>query len=348
MAEITLDSSTSSAYNFKIKIIYTVSSGAVTVTGIQGYHKKSGWTSEISSTNDSADITVTIGGTSKSWTANTTQTFLYNTYSSNWNSTNLSGWSFPGGGNKSISVSLEKSNNSNINSYGLTYNTSSTINIPAVTYTISYSKGSYSNLTNMPSSSQTKTHGVNLTITSTTPYIDTPNVNGYVLTWNTNGGSGGDGTTTMKNTTRTTLTNWQSSNTGYSWAPGEQGFNENQDTTMTPKTFSAATVQTYGKLTALPTQPTRTNYTFLSWNTKADGTGYTLGTSSGYTLPYQPNANTTFYAIWKRNQASIKIKTGTSTWSDGLVWVKDSNGTWQQVLKVYVKTGASTWTESSD
>ena len=347
MAEITLDSSTSSAYNFKIKIIYTVSSGAVTVTGIQGYHKKSGWTSEISSTNDSADITVTIGGTSKSWTANTTQTFLYNTYSSNWNSTNLSGWSFPGGGNKSISVSLEKSNNDNINNYGLTYNTSSTINIPAVTYTISYAKGSYSNLTNMPSSSQTKTHGTNINLSSTVPYYTESNINGYVLTWNTNGGTGGAGTTTMKNTTKTTLKQWQSSRNSSLWKPGES-YNGDGDVTMTAYSFNDSTVTSYGTLTALPTQPTRTNYTFQSWNTKADGTGYTLGVSSGYTLPYQPNANTIFYAIWKRNQASIKIKTGTSTWSDGLVWVKDSNGTWQRVLKVYVKTDATTWTESNN
>lgn len=347
MAEIVLNS-TNSVSDFRLKIIYTISTGKVTVTNIQGYRDSYGPSNDARNGNS---ITVTIGGTSQTW-SNVWQYFGAASYTDmkQGNSTTAlssKAWSIPAGGSVSISASLT-SQNSTITEKGSSYSAKTISGIPAVTYTISYSKGSYSNLTNMPSSSQTKTHGVNLTITSTTPYIDTPNVNGYVLTWNTNGGSGGDGTTTMKNTTRTTLTNWQSSNTGYSWAPGEQGFNENQDTTMTPKTFSAATVQTYGKLTALPTQPTRTNYTFLSWNTKADGTGYTLGTSSGYTLPYQPNANTTFYAIWKRNQASIKIKTGTSTWSDGLVWVKDSNGTWQQVLKVYVKTGASTWTESSD
>ena len=51
----------------------------------------------------------------------------------------------------------------------------------------------------------------------------------------------------------------------------------------------------YGKSVALPTtKPTRENYAFVSWNTKADGTGTTY--KAGAT--YSANANATLYAQW--------------------------------------------------
>lgn len=330
----------------------TVSRNGNTISFNFGFRVQ--WTSNTYTTNNfgvaatSPSGTAYVIGKPSTWSQNT----WYYADSSEKQTTEKTPWSYSGTvsgtGAGTITITIgwtdktSAPSSSNYSSYTFS------VPYPALpTYTISYSKGSYSNLTNMPSSSQTKTHGININLSSTVPYYTESNVNGYVLTWNTNGGTGGAGTTTMKNTTKTTLKQWQSSRNSSLWRPGES-YNGDGDVTMTAYSFNDPTITSYGTLTALPTQPTRTNYTFQSWNTKADGTGYTLGVSSGYTLPYQPNANTIFYAIWKRNQASIKIKTGTSTWSDGLVWVKDSNGTWQQVLKVYVKTGASTWTESSD
>lgn len=51
-------------------------------------------------------------------------------------------------------------------------------------------------------------------------------------------------------------------------------------------------------ITLSPTKPTRSGYTFLHWNTKADGTGTTY--NAGGTYPAN-NGSVTLYAIWWRN-----------------------------------------------
>lgn len=48
--------------------------------------------------------------------------------------------------------------------------------------------------------------------------------------------------------------------------------------------------------------PTRTGYIFVTWNTKADGTGTNYAPGAAYT----ENANVTFYAQWKRIEYTIK------------------------------------------
>lgn len=54
--------------------------------------------------------------------------------------------------------------------------------------------------------------------------------------------------------------------------------------------------KTYGVTYVLSTtQPTRTNYTFDGWNTKADGSGTNYAAGGNYTT----NANQVFYAKWK-------------------------------------------------
>lgn len=50
-------------------------------------------------------------------------------------------------------------------------------------------------------------------------------------------------------------------------------------------------------LTLSTTVPTRTDYNFLGWNTKADGTGTTYG--AGSTYPATSNADATLYAKWE-------------------------------------------------
>ena len=53
-------------------------------------------------------------------------------------------------------------------------------------------------------------------------------------------------------------------------------------------------------LTVSTTKPTRTDYTFVSWNTKSDGTGTSY--ASGATLNI--SANVTLYAMWKTDKIS--------------------------------------------
>jgi len=58
----------------------------------------------------------------------------------------------------------------------------------------------------------------------------------------------------------------------------------------------------YGEsLTLSSTKPIRTNYTFLHWNTKSDGTGTSYNAGAAYTA----NAAVTLYAIWQYNGYTI-------------------------------------------
>lgn len=61
--------------------------------------------------------------------------------------------------------------------------------------------------------------------------------------------------------------------------------------------------------TPLPLQANgfaRTNYTFLYWNTAADGSGTTYNAGASYTA----NAALTLYAIWKKNNIPVFIRDG--------------------------------------
>ena len=53
-------------------------------------------------------------------------------------------------------------------------------------------------------------------------------------------------------------------------------------------------------LTLSSTKPTRTNFTFISWNTKSDGSGTSYQPGSKYTA----NESVTLYAIWKANDTT--------------------------------------------
>lgn len=77
-------------------------------------------------------------------------------------------------------------------------------------------------------------------------------------------------------------------------------------------TLNPATVLA-GSATILPTSSANTfyftDYTFVSWNTKSDGTGVSYLAGSSYT----PMSNTTLYAIWKLNFTAVFTATDAST-----------------------------------
>ncbi len=150
-------------------------------------------------------------------------------------------------------------------------------------YTVSYNANGGSGAP----ADQTKTYGVNLTLSSTKPTRT-----GYTFSkWNTKA----DGTGTNYNSgakytgnanlilyavwTPITYTVTYNANGG-SGAPGNQ-----------TKTYGVA-------LTLSSTKPTRTGYTFVKWNTKADGSGTSYNSGSKYT----GNANLTLYAQWKEER----------------------------------------------
>lgn len=157
------------------------------------------------------------------------------------------------------------------------------------TYTISYSANQG---TGAPAS-QTKTHGASLTLSATLPQRT-----GYIFSsWNTNSGGTGtdynpgasynvDGNATLyakwTEITYPVIYNGNASNA--SNLPANQQKHYTQDLT----------------LASSPT-PTRTGYTFSSWNTEADGTGtrYDLGDT------YSTNAELRLFAQWTINTYAV-------------------------------------------
>ena len=154
------------------------------------------------------------------------------------------------------------------------------------TYTVTYNANGGSGAPG----SQTKTHGVNLTLSSTKPTRT-----GYTFaSWNTSSAGYGTtyspGSTYSGNANLTLYAQWTPNTytvtynaNGGSGAPGNQ-----------TKTHDV-------NLTLSGTKPTRSGYTFASWNTNASGTGTTYASGSTYTS----NANLTLYAQWTPNNYTI-------------------------------------------
>ena len=147
------------------------------------------------------------------------------------------------------------------------------------TYTVTYNANGGSGAPG----SQTKTHGVNLTLSSTKPTRT-----GYTfVNWNTafngTGTTYASGGTYTGNANLTLYAQWTPNTytvsynaNGGSGAPGSQ-----------TKTHDV-------NLTLSSTKPTRTGYTFVNWNTASNGTGTTYASGGTYT----GNANLTLYAQW--------------------------------------------------
>ena len=154
-------------------------------------------------------------------------------------------------------------------------------------YTVSYNANGGSGAP----SAQTKTYGVDLTLSSTKPTRT-----GYTFSkWNT-----------------------KSDGSGTSYNPGGK-YTSNASVTLyaqwTPNTYTvtynanggsgapSSQTKTYGvDLTLSSTKPTRTGYTFSKWNTKSDGSGTSYNPSGKYTS----NASVTLYAQWTPNTYTVK------------------------------------------
>ena len=184
---------------------------------------------------------------------------------------------------------------------------SSSIDISAKsTYTVSYNANGGSGAP----SSQTKVHGVALTLSSTKPTRT-----GYMFKgWGTSSSdttvdySAGGSYTNNANITLYAI--WQSNTFTVSYnANGGSGAPSSQ-------------TKTYGvNLTLSSTVPTRTSYTFKGWGTSSSST--TVSYSAGGT--YSSNASITLYAIWESSFAKPTI-TNISIYRCDEVWSADDYG----------------------
>ena len=213
-------------------------------------------------------------------------------------------------------------------------------------------------------SSQTKTHGVTLTLSSTVPtrsgyaflgwstsstatsatysagssFTSNANTtlyavwkaNTYTVSYNANGGSGAPSSqtktygvtlylsSTVPARSGYTFLGWSTSSTATSATYSAGGsFTANADTTLyavwKANTYTvsynanggsgapSSQTKTYGVTLYLSsTVPTRSGYTFLGWSTSSTATSATYSAGGSFTS----NANTTLYAVWKSNHGT--------------------------------------------
>lgn len=298
--------------NGNIRITYTAGGGSVTVTEIEGMR-----TDSYSSYEDASQtIKLTIGGVAKTISV-TRVRFMASSAYATWGLTDTT-WTGLSG---KVDVVLSGLTNwSGAAYYNKTFSASSAIDAGYATYTITYNANGG---TGAPSA-QTKTHGTDLTLSSTKPTKSSVTASAYTVTFDANGGTCSTSSLTSTKTTSYTFSKWNtnSSGTGTSYSAGAT-FSTDANTTL----YAIYTSSTsYGSIT-LPT-PTNGSKTFLGWAT-ADG-----AIISGTT--YKPTASITLYAQWQGTPL-IQIKDGDS-WTPltGTVYVK-SGDSWVCVDTIKLK-----------
>lgn len=176
---------------------------------------------------------------------------------------------------------------------GENYTVNAALNLYAMwqlkTYTISYSANGGSGAP----SSQTKTHGTNLTLSSTKP-----TKTGYnFVNWKaTNNQTYSSGATYSADESTTMTAQW--SEITYAVTYNGNASNVTQlPSNQTKRYTTNLTLTTWSSGNG----PKRTGYRFSSWNTKADGTGtaYQPGDT------YSANAAVTLYAQWSINTYTV-------------------------------------------
>ena len=396
MSSHTTTSSATIKTNAFTKTGYTFSGWIVKRSDNKYYHSSTGWTTSTASAKvyksgeshnfSSASWRYSSGNSGTLLSGNRTFTFIAQwtpiTYTVSYNANGGSG--APSNQTKTYGVNLTLSstkptrtgytfNGWNTNSSGsgtnyasgATYSSNANLTLYAkwtpVTYTVTYNANGGSGAP----SAQTKTHGVDLTLSSTKPTRTGYTFNGwntnssgtgtnyasggkytananvtlyakwtpvtYTVTYNANGGSGApsaqtkthgvDLTLSSTKPTRTGYTfngwNTNSSETGTNYASGGK-YTANANVTLyakwTPVTYTvtynanggsgapSAQTKNHGvDLTLSSTKPTRTGYTFNGWNTNSSGSGTNYASGGKYTA----NANVTLYAKWTPNVLTI-------------------------------------------
>lgn len=181
------------------------------------------------------------------------------------------------------------------------------------TWTVSYNANGGSGAP----SSQTKTYGVDLTLSSTKPTRSNSSAGSYTVTYRANYSGGTDpSAATAARTTSYNFSTWNTNQNGSGTSYSSGGkYAANSAVTLYAQWNSSVSTASI----TLPTM-TRTGYTFKGWSTSSSAT-------SGITGSYTPTANVTLYAIWKVNTytltinqgtgSTIQVKRGTSTLSNG-------------------------------
>lgn len=208
------------------------------------------------------------------------------------------------------------------NSISLTSNTTLYAVWRKKTYTVTYNANGGSGAP----SSQIKTHGVALTLSSTKPTKNSTSAGSYTVTLNANGGTCSSASLSAARTTSYTFSTWNtnSSGTDTSYNAGAS-YTANEPLSL----YAIYTSSTSTASVTLPT-PIRDGYEFMGWakiNT-AD---------SGATGSYTPTGNVTLYAIWK-SMGLVCIYDG-GEFSPYKVLLYDGSGWNQYMPYIYTESG---------
>ena len=91
-------------------------------------------------------------------------------------------------------------------------------------------------------------------------------------------------------------------------------------------------------ITLSSSTPTRTGYTFVGWNTKADGTGTTYAAGATYST----NADVTLYAQWEIREDKIVL------WADNGSFGTNASGGKIKEYVLYIQYGTNTFYTKDD
>lgn len=207
----------------------------------------------------------------------------------------ISGLSLTPGTKYYLRANFSGTTKSTMKAFQKASNTAVVANYTKLTYTVSYNANGGSGAP----SSQTKTYGSNLTLSSTKPTRANASAGSYTVTFNANGGSCSTSSLAAARTTKYTFSSWNtnSSGTGTNYAAGGT-YSANASVTLYAKWSSSTS-------TAAITLPTasRTGYTFKGWATSSTAT-------SGSTGSYTPTKNITLYAVWQVNSYTLTVSNG--------------------------------------
>lgn len=164
--------------------------------------------------------------------------------------------------------------------YNAPYKFSGSVKIPARTYTISYNANGG---TGAPGN-QTKTHGTNLTLSSTKPTKANTTATGYKVTFNGNGGTASKADATATNTTTYTFANWKDG-AGTTYNAGGS-YTKNQADTLTAQWNSSTAKGSVTAATATKSNTTSTRKVTFNAN---GGSCSTASANSTATVTYSCN-----------------------------------------------------------
>lgn len=218
--------------------------------------------------------------------------------------------------------------------FAATFKTSGiTCTSTVATYTVKYDANGGSGAP----SSQTKTHGVALTLSSTKPTKASTTATGSKITFDANGGTTTKASQTATDTVKYTFSKWNTAanGSGTSYSSGGS-YTANASVTLYAQYTSSTTK---GEVT-LPTleQCSRAGYKLLGFATSASATEAEYAPGASYTA----NADITLYAVWEA-QGLVYIDDGTG-FEPYQVWV-DNGSSWEQYAP-FVDNG-TTWEEMS-